>query len=92
MTEQLTPTPATQRAVAVRVTDLTKIYGSGQAEVRALDGVTLDLYTGQFTAVMGPSGSGQVDADALLRRARRRDQRLGACSATSTSPSSRTRS
>ena len=39
--------------------DLTKIYGSGQAEVRALDGVTLDLYAGEFTAVMGPSGSGK---------------------------------
>ncbi len=45
--------------VAARVIDLTKVYGSGQAEVRALDGVTLDLYAGQFTAVMGPSGSGK---------------------------------
>jgi putative ABC transport system ATP-binding protein len=41
------------------VTDLTKVYGEGQAEVRALDGVTLDLYAGEFTAVMGPSGSGK---------------------------------
>ncbi len=45
--------------VAASVRGLTKIYGSGQAEVRALDGVSLDLYDGEFTAVMGPSGSGK---------------------------------
>ena len=46
-------------AVAARVVDLTKVYGSGNAQVRALDGVTLDIATGEFTAVMGPSGSGK---------------------------------
>ncbi|MDH2416592.1 ABC transporter ATP-binding protein [Nocardioides sp. CER19] len=46
-------------AVAARAVDLRKTYGSGDSEVRALDGVTLDLYAGQFTAVMGPSGSGK---------------------------------
>jgi putative ABC transport system ATP-binding protein len=45
--------------VAARAVDLHKTYGSGDSEVRALDGVTLDLYAGQFTAVMGPSGSGK---------------------------------
>ncbi len=50
---------AGRTGVAVRVSDLRKTYGSGQAEVRALDGVTLDLYAGEFTAVMGPSGSGK---------------------------------
>ena len=45
--------------VAARVVDLTKVYGSGNAEVRALDGVTLDIAMGEFTAVMGPSGSGK---------------------------------
>jgi putative ABC transport system ATP-binding protein len=44
---------------AARVVDLTKVYGSGDAEVRALDGVTLDFAAGEFTAVMGPSGSGK---------------------------------
>src|SRR3954471_6448028 len=46
-------------AVAAHVVDLTKVYGSGDAEVRALDGVTLDIRVGEFTAVMGPSGSGK---------------------------------
>ena len=46
-------------AVAARVVDLTKVYGSGDAQVRALDGVSLDIASGEFTAVMGPSGSGK---------------------------------
>src|SRR6195952_3463238 len=52
------PGPAAS-LVAARVIDLTKVYGSGNAEVRALDGVTLDIAAAEFTAVMGPSGSGK---------------------------------
>ena len=52
-------TVAATETVAARVVDLTKVYGKGDAEVRALDGVTLDLLAGEFTAVMGPSGSGK---------------------------------
>ncbi|UUW88134.1 ABC transporter ATP-binding protein [Pimelobacter simplex] len=46
-------------AVAARAVDLRKVYGSGDSEVRALDGVTIDLAAGEFTAIMGPSGSGK---------------------------------
>jgi putative ABC transport system ATP-binding protein len=45
--------------VAASARDLVKTYGKGEAEVRALDGVTVDLMAGEFTAVMGPSGSGK---------------------------------
>jgi len=60
VTQQTTPAPREgDRQVAARVRDLTKVYGTGQAEVRALDGVTLDFHHREFTAVMGPSGSGK---------------------------------
>ena len=36
-----------------------KIYGSGDGEVRALDGVSITFDKGKFTAIMGPSGSGK---------------------------------
>ena len=48
-----------ERAAAARVREVTKTYGEGAAQVRALDEVSLDLYAGEFTAVMGPSGSGK---------------------------------
>ncbi len=51
--------PAVATAVAARAVDAVKVYGSGDTEVRALDGVTVDFETGCFTAIMGPSGSGK---------------------------------
>ena len=36
-----------------------KVYGKGEAEVRALDGVTVEFESGRFTTIMGPSGSGK---------------------------------
>jgi putative ABC transport system ATP-binding protein len=44
---------------AVRAQDVWKVYGSGEAQVVALRGVSLDLAAGAFTAIMGPSGSGK---------------------------------
>ena len=43
----------------VEITGLTKVYGSGAAEVTALDGIDLAVPQGQFVTVMGPSGCGK---------------------------------
>ncbi|WP_419842238.1 ABC transporter ATP-binding protein [Candidatus Poriferisodalis sp.] len=48
------PTHAAATALAA-----TKIYGSGDTEVRALDAIDVEFRKGQFTAIMGPSGSGK---------------------------------
>jgi putative ABC transport system ATP-binding protein len=50
-------TPA--RLPAARTVEAVKVYGRGEVAVRALDGVTVDLPAGAFTAIMGPSGSGK---------------------------------
>jgi putative ABC transport system ATP-binding protein len=43
----------------VSARDLTRVYGEGEASVRALDGITVSFPAGRFTAIMGPSGSGK---------------------------------
>jgi putative ABC transport system ATP-binding protein len=68
MTATLTPTrdrptrlPSSfdSPAPAARVYDAVKVYGRGENEVRALDGVTVEFAARRFTAIMGPSGSGK---------------------------------
>ena len=54
----VTPAPPSTEIV-IEGRNLTKVYGSGDAEVHALAGISIQFPRGQFTAVMGPSGSGK---------------------------------
>ena len=45
--------------VVARAVNLSKVYGSGEAAVTALDDISVDLHRGRLTAIMGPSGSGK---------------------------------
>ena len=57
----ITATAAAQAQASsiVRLQGVSKIYGSGDAQVRALDDVSVGFGAGEFTAIMGPSGSGK---------------------------------
>jgi putative ABC transport system ATP-binding protein len=54
----VTKTETSPRAPVV-ATNLTKVYGAGETQVRALDDISVSFAAGQFTAIMGPSGSGK---------------------------------
>ena len=49
----------TRTEVAARAAGAVKIYGEGDAQVRALNGIDVEFASQQFTAIMGPSGSGK---------------------------------
>ncbi|WP_054815126.1 ABC transporter ATP-binding protein [Nocardia arizonensis] len=51
--------PVVPTDVAARAIDVSKIYGSGDTQVTALDKVSAEFAAGEFTAIMGPSGSGK---------------------------------
>ena len=73
------PTPpsrdgaAPRDGLAVSARDVTKRYGSGDAAVDALRGVSVDFPRGQFAAVMGPSGSGKSTLMNILAGPRHAD-------------------
>jgi len=50
----------------IEIADITKIYQVGSQEVRALNGVSLDIYQNEYVAIMGPSGSGKSTLMNLL--------------------------
>src|SRR5437867_5934513 len=52
--------PVDSRPRVFRVRGVTKVYGSGEAAVRALAGVDLELYAGELVVLLGPSGSGKT--------------------------------
>ncbi len=58
MTSAVAAQPAAG-TVAVRAEEVTKIYGTGDTAVRALNNVTVEFAAAHYTAIMGPSGSGK---------------------------------
>ena len=88
-----TTSPLAPPTVAAASTvDAVKIYGSGESEVRALDGVTVQFDQGRLHRDHGTVGLGQVDADALRRRTRPSHVRARRSSAAPTSRRCRTSS
>jgi len=47
------------RDIVIRAIDVKRYYGEGEAVTKALDGISLDVYRGEYLSIMGPSGSGK---------------------------------
>ena len=58
--------PGERAGEVIRTVDLRKVYDTGAAEVRAMDGVNLVIRTNEYAAIMGPSGSGKSTLMNLL--------------------------
>ena len=74
-TSTLNPPPTSE--IAAASVDAVKIYGKGDTEVRALDGISVE-FPAPVHRHHGPVGLGQVHVDALPRRSRHAHERAGA--------------
>jgi putative ABC transport system ATP-binding protein len=63
-TQRAAPTPEPRALLSLR--GVAKIYGEGAARVRALRGIDLDVFAGDFMAILGPSGCGKSTAMNIL--------------------------
>ncbi len=60
VTEVKPPTDGeSARDIVIRAIDVRRYYGAGDSVTKALDGITLDVYRGEYLSIMGPSGSGK---------------------------------
>lgn len=54
--------PYTKSGALIQLRNISRVYGKGEAQVKALDRINLDIEEGEFVAIMGPSGSGKSTA------------------------------
>lgn len=62
LSQQKTTSVATENKIIVQLEDVFKVYGMGNTEVRALNGVSLTIEEGEYCSIMGASGSGKSSA------------------------------
>ena len=60
--------PAENTSPLMRVSNLTKIFGSGKNEVRAVDDVSFEILPGEILSLLGESGSGKTTTARMLLR------------------------